>query len=160
IRNGSSGVTVGGTTAAERNVISGNAGNGIFLFDGANNNTIQGNYLGTNVAGTAAVGNGSGIGMGGIFSTRALNNTTRGSTAAAGNVISGNTSYGINLDAATTVDNVIQNNIIGKTADGSADLLNGNNALEITNGATLKGTGAVRGNVLNEGAISPGLSPG
>ncbi len=46
--------TVGGTTAAARNVIAGGAFNGVMLTDtGTQDNKVQGNYLGMNAAGTA-----------------------------------------------------------------------------------------------------------
>ena len=49
--------TVGGTTAAARNIISGN-GRGIWLLgSGASGNLIQGNFIGTDVTGTSALGN-------------------------------------------------------------------------------------------------------
>ena len=47
---------VGGTAAGDRNIISGNAGDGIFI-TGGNNNQIAGNYIGTDVTGTAALAN-------------------------------------------------------------------------------------------------------
>ena len=49
---------IGGTSAAARNVISGNT-DGIKI-TGASN-IIQGNFIGTNAAGTAAIGNGFGV---------------------------------------------------------------------------------------------------
>ena len=50
--------TVGGTTAAARNVISGNGDRGIY-FDGtpASGNLIEGNYIGTTADGLHALGN-------------------------------------------------------------------------------------------------------
>ncbi len=76
--------TVGGTTAAARNIISGNAASGIS--GGAPHVLIQGNYIGTAVNGTANVGNGFfGIDL------QASNETTiGGTTAGAGNVIAFN----------------------------------------------------------------------
>ena len=54
------GNTIGGTTAAARNIISGNNGDGV-RFQGldANGNVLQGNYIGTDVTGTADLGNNS-----------------------------------------------------------------------------------------------------
>ena len=54
-----SGSTVGGATAAERNVISGNKGNGIGIYGGGNR--IAGNYVGTDKNGTAPLGNAVGV---------------------------------------------------------------------------------------------------
>ena len=48
---------IGGTTAGDRNVISGNNVDGIYI-DGVSGNLVQGNYVGTNATGTGAVGNG------------------------------------------------------------------------------------------------------
>src|SRR5262249_39318519 len=44
--------------AGERNVISGNGQVGIGVFNGPNGNVIAGNYIGTNITGNAALGNG------------------------------------------------------------------------------------------------------
>ena len=53
---GASGVTIGGPTAVERNLISGNTGDGLWL-DGVDV-TVVGNVVGLNAAGTATLGNG------------------------------------------------------------------------------------------------------
>src|SRR5690606_570905 len=66
VGNGESGIlvntttaqTIGGTSAADRNVISGNAQYGIHVGAGASGIAIQGNYIGTDASGNAAVGNG------------------------------------------------------------------------------------------------------
>ncbi len=50
-----SGNTVGGPTPTDRNLISGNS-QGVSIFD-ANGNTVQGNYIGTDAAGTGTLGN-------------------------------------------------------------------------------------------------------
>ena len=47
---------IGGSTAASRNIISGNQINGIFI-NNSTNNFVQGNYIGTNLAGAAAIPN-------------------------------------------------------------------------------------------------------
>lgn len=53
---------VGGTTAPDRNIISGNSGDGVHITGPASqNNLILGNYIGTNAAGTAAVANNRGV---------------------------------------------------------------------------------------------------
>jgi parallel beta-helix repeat protein len=91
---------VGGTTPAERNVISGNVTGVLIGRDSgaatptADDNVVSGNYVGTNGAGNAAVPNtGAGIRVAG-----ANNRTVIGGTAAgAGNLISGNTAEGVSI---------------------------------------------------------------
>ncbi len=54
--DGASRTTVGGTTSAARNVLSGNAGAGVWVGGtGASNNLIEGNFLGTNAAGNSTL---------------------------------------------------------------------------------------------------------
>ena len=56
VRIVSSGNVIGGTTAEARNIISGNDF-GVFIEGAATGNLIQGNYIGTDVTGTADLGN-------------------------------------------------------------------------------------------------------
>lgn len=131
------GTTIGGTTAAARNVISGNADHGIDLqgdaFNGfgASGTLVQGNYVGTNAAGTAAVRNeGEGIAF-----HSAPNNTIGGTAPGAGNLIAGNGDDGIALisDAPSgtfgpkqvSSGNIIQGNLIGTDVTGLAAMPNG-----------------------------------
>jgi parallel beta-helix repeat protein len=81
-----------------------------------NNNVVQGNFIGTNSAGTAAVGNsGSGITVFGGEGTR-----IGGATSGAGNVISGNGADGIVLFGSTVGSHsTVQGNKIGTKPDGS-----------------------------------------
>jgi CSLREA domain-containing protein len=84
-------------------------------------NTIVGNYLGTNVAGTAVDGN-----VEGIFINDGANNIIGGTTAADANIISGNSQESIEVKGAGITGNVIQGNYIGTNSSG-ADL--GNNGI-------------------------------
>ena len=88
--------TVGGTiAAAARNVISGNDIDGVQIANaGSSNNLIQGNFIGTDVSGTADLGNGR---VGVLISAEATNNTVGGTSDAARNVISGNEDIGIQI---------------------------------------------------------------
>ena len=54
--NSGSGIVIGGSTAAQRNVLSGNGGAGVWVNGGTV--TIQGNYAGTDATGLAGRGNG------------------------------------------------------------------------------------------------------
>src|SRR5262245_60620200 len=121
-------ITIGGTSAADRNVISGNTGNGIDVISAGT--TIQANFIGTNVSGTAAVPNtGNGI------KVDNTNNCTIGGTAAgAGNVISGNAGNGIDISGAGATGNTVQGNFIGTDINGSAKVPN-SIGISIGNGA-------------------------
>ena len=107
---------IGGTTAALRNIISGNLGNGVFLETSATNNLVQGNYIGTDKNGTVALPNGNGVEL------RGSNNTIGGSTVAARNIISGNIGNGIYIPFGD--NNKIQGNYIGVDVTGNNALGN------------------------------------
>jgi hypothetical protein len=125
--NGQSGLNItgdnhliGGTDPDGRNIISGNTQNGILLFTGANSNTITGNYIGTNPGGTAAVGTQPmGIRATGTVDGLAIG----GNVAAARNVISGNSGWGISVESAT-LNVTVYGNYIGTNAAGTAAIAN------------------------------------
>ncbi|HEV7894110.1 MAG TPA: choice-of-anchor Q domain-containing protein [Pyrinomonadaceae bacterium] len=122
----SSNNTVGGTTPAARNVISGNASPGIHIFGNTStNNVVQGNYIGTNAAGTAAVGNNA---YGVRTSFGATANTIGGNVATMPNVISGNVVHGLSIE---TPGNLVRGNLIGTDASGSGALGNGGAGVSI-----------------------------
>src|SRR5439155_18717520 len=82
---------IGGAVAGAGNVISGNRDDGVDFIGGANN-TVSGNRIGTNAAGTAALGNGAqGVALG----FGATGNTVGGAIVAARNLISGNRQAGV-----------------------------------------------------------------
>src|SRR5215217_2548530 len=84
--------TVGGATAGERNVISGNDGEGVVIYGtGATGNKVTGNYIGTDKTGTRALGNADQ----GVFIGFAPNNTVGGTSAGERNVISANGDSGV-----------------------------------------------------------------
>jgi len=118
--------TIGGTTAAARNIVSGNTVLGIDILNaGATNNVVQGNYVGTDVTGSAALGNGNGASGDGIdvgqIGTGPSNVTIGGTTPGAGNVISANSFQGILLFNDLNGVNV-QGNLIGTDATGHVSL--------------------------------------
>jgi titin len=123
--------TIGGSTPADRNVISRN-GFAIVLSSQLPN-TIQGNYIGTNGAGTAALGNvGNGVNLGSVGVPGGGGATIGGVTATpgqgAGNVIAGNGSHGIQAQTnggTTSIGAVtIEGNILGLDANGNDPLPN------------------------------------
>jgi hypothetical protein len=140
IQNGSSGVaiyqapsnTIGGTTSGARNVISGNQTDGIVINgSGAKNNTILGNYIGTNAAGTAKLGNGNyGVEI------SQPNNTVGGSASGSRNVISGNKYSGVVLWLSSGGSCSVKGNYIGTDYTGMVDLGNSWRGIDISNGSS------------------------
>ena len=127
-----SGNTIGGTTPGAGNLISGNLNDGVDLGAGATNTLVQGNRIGTNAAGTAAIPNGfQGVFIGG----GASNNTIGGVTAAARNILSGNTSSGLVISGTGTTANTVIGNFIGTNAAGTAAVANLINGLAFVAGA-------------------------
>src|SRR5262249_55041359 len=57
IQSGTSNTTIGGLVPQARNVISGNSSDGIDILSGTTGTLVQGNFIGTNASGTAALGN-------------------------------------------------------------------------------------------------------
>ena len=126
LSNGTSGIlindsptnTIGGTTPGAGNLISGNSDQGVMFFAaGATNNIVQGNFIGTNAAGMAALGNGD---MGVLLVGGTLN-IVGGTTVAARNVIAGNLGWGVTVGGA---DHLVQGNYIGVGVDGTTALGN------------------------------------
>ncbi len=114
-----SGNVIGGTNAGAGNVISGNLGNGI-LMRGSQvvNNTVQGNFIGTDATGTNALAN---TVAGVTIDTGSSSNLIGGTVAGARNVISGNIlnyDYGVLITDPGTSGNVVEGNYIGLGSDG------------------------------------------
>src|SRR5205807_5276732 len=134
--------TIGGTSAAARNIISGNE-SGIETNTFSTGITIQGNYIGTDITGNAALPNTS---RGMFVSTN--NTTIVGTAAGAGNVISGNGGDAIQI-ANSSTGNLIQGNYIGIGADGVSALANRLFGVSIFTGSsnnTIGGAAAAAGN--------------
>jgi hypothetical protein len=124
---------IGGLAPVARNLISGNGMDGVWIQDaGTMNNTIVGNYIGTNISGTSAVPNSYGVGIG----YGATYNTIGGLAPEACNLISGNANAGIWIQNAGTMDNIVLGNIIGTTISGDASLGNERSGVFIGWGAT------------------------
>ena len=138
---GSSGSTIRGL------VIDRFAGSAIRIL-GSSNNIVAGNFLGTNAAGTAGLGNQVGV----FINSSSTNNTIGGTTATDRNLISGNTVDGVQILGAGTQGNVVEGNYIGLDVTGTVDLGNTNQGVAIFGGAsnnTIGGTAAGAGNVIS-----------
>lgn len=131
--NGDAGVSIdstgdtliGGTTAADRNLISGNEGyGGISSYADTGTVTISGNCIGTDATGDTAIPNNHhGINL----YQNTANVVIGGNSTQERNIISGNDESGISLDESTIGD--ILGNYIGVDVDGVADLGNGTDGI-------------------------------
>jgi len=145
IRLLSSNNTIGGTTAAARNIISANDTAGVLVQNGSNN-VIQGNYIGTDLTGTVDLGNT----YEGVWTYTADQNTVGGTADGARNVISGNNTRGVFIQGGSS--NVVQGNYIGTDVNGTADLGNSFNGVCITDSGhnnTVGGTTAAARNIIS-----------
>src|SRR5271157_3506666 len=104
---GATGNTIGGTTAAALNLISGN--NWGVRLDGpsATANLVEGNLIGTDITGKAPLGNEM---NGVIVSNNASANTIGGTMSGAGNTIAFNVLAGVSV-ASGTGDSILTNSI-------------------------------------------------
>jgi hypothetical protein len=157
--NGSDGVeifgganqnNVGGEIANESNLISGNGVNGVFITgSGTDQNRVQGNLIGANIARSASIPNG----VDGVrISNVAQQNTVKG------NRIEGNSQHGVSIigvpTGPTTAYNEALTNFIG-----SSTLPNGVDGINLSAGArfSLLSSNNV-GNNLNNGITITGPS--
>ncbi|MDP9099993.1 MAG: hypothetical protein M3N48_13540, partial [Verrucomicrobiota bacterium] len=164
--NSSKSNTIGGTTPAARNVISGNGRLGILITDpGVNNNVVQGNFIGTDKTGTKIMRN---TFVGVLIQAGAQGNLIGGPTPSARNVISGNGNGGIAINNAGTTGNTVQGNFIGTDVSGAASLSNINEGISIdqasnnTIGLNADGTGLRNIIAYNDGSgvlVSDGTNP-
>ncbi|HTS16672.1 MAG TPA: M12 family metallopeptidase [Verrucomicrobiae bacterium] len=153
--------TVGGTSSAARNVISGNEAQGVFI-SGNNTafNAVEGNYLGLDATGSAAISNF----FAGVEIKSAQSNLVGGLTTGAGNVLSGNRSQGVAIDGPGAVDNTVEGNLIGTDPFGITPIGNNLAGVEIFGGAAsnvIGGTSAAARNIISgnarQGLVIDGL---
>lgn len=126
----------GSSPATNRNIISGNQGNGIEISAGGNS-IIVNNYIGTNTAGTADLGNL----QHGILIANSSNNSIGGATSSR-NVISGNNANGIAIltdFGFTASNNFVTGNYIGVDAGGNTALRNNGSGVLIQAGSNFVG---------------------
>jgi parallel beta-helix repeat protein len=140
--------TIGGATAATRNVISGNSGRGVHIdSSGAMGNAVTGNYIGTDLTGILDVGNT----FSGVYISDADSNTIGGTTAGLRNVIASNGAYGVYISGVTSEGNVVAGNYIGADVTGAVDLGNSSRGVYILNapGNIIGGSTAAARNIIS-----------
>ena len=157
--------TIGGAIAGYSNVISGNLNDGILLYASAN--VVQGNFIGTDAAGTTTVDSyGKPLGNGVGVEIDASSNTIGGTTSNSRNVISGN-GTGVEIYGPGTSGNVVEGDYIGTDDTGTTTTdANGNSlgnsmyGVWIDNGPsdnTVGGTIAGSGDVISGNGIGVAL---
>ena len=162
----STGNTIGGTNAAQRNLISGNGeppyaynADGVTI-SGASSNSVFGNFVGVDATGTTAIPNG----RHGINILYGGANLIGGAAPGQGNLSSGNLVNGVNLGAfgesaapyAGTPPplpdgNIIQGNLLGTDVSGQLALPNQNDGVYVVNmqGNLIGGSLPSEGNVIS-----------
>jgi hypothetical protein len=150
LRNGTAGVRVtdsldnliGGTEAAARNIISGNGADGVVVdaFSGSLNNLILGNYLGTDISGSAALPNARGLSINALCNNNLVQS----------NLVSGNSSHGLFIGGQS---NVIVGNLVGTDVTARKIVANGGNGIEVgLIGNTIGGVDPEERNVISGNA--------
>jgi hypothetical protein len=147
ISSGAANNTIGGSTAAARNIVSGNNVFGIWITNvGTNNNVIEGDYVGTDVTGEAAVPNNEHGGIqidagaqGNLIGTDG--NGSPEQIQAERNLISGNNAAGLSIGAGCS-NNVVAGNFIGTDATGTQQLPNSGGGIFTNGDYTFIGTTA------------------
>ncbi len=164
--NGASNNLIGGSQPSARNLIAGNGTAGVLIFSTvvgvtASANIVEGNYIGTDATGTAALGNAE---DGVRISIKASDNFVGGAAAGAGNLISGNVRNGVYITdlggGSSGGSNRVQGNLIGTDAAGAAALGNVENGIFIENRLdnTIGGTVAGAGNVISANGLENSLT--
>ncbi|HEX4439714.1 MAG TPA: S-layer homology domain-containing protein [Thermoanaerobaculia bacterium] len=115
ITGGTSGNVIGGSSAGTRNLISGNA-TGV-QSTGGGANTVQGNFIGTDITGNSIIPNGTGISL-----TATTGFLIGGSNPGEGNVVSGSSEIGIHISIGGGC--TIKGNKIGTNSAGTSALAN------------------------------------
>ncbi len=157
IQNGAADNTIGGTTAGDGDVISGNNWEGVHLSgSGTAGNVVAGDYIGLNAGGTTALPNSeSGVGIYGGASDNTIGGTSSvssGTNLGAADAISGNGSNGVYITDPGTNGNVVAGDYIGTNASGSAAVPNYGSGVVILNGAAdnvIGGTSTALGDIIS-----------
>ena len=155
---GSTDNTIGGTSAGDRNIISGNTAYGVQIIDsGTTGNVLKNNFIGVDITGETAFPNArDGVRVTGGATGNFIGDVT-GSTF---NVISGNGNFACRDHRHGHFNNRVISNIIGLDANGNTALGNAGYGVAVENGATnntIGGTTAANRNIIS-GNITYGVN--
>jgi titin len=163
------GTIIGGTTQSARNIVSGNDGSAISI---GGYSTAQGNYVGLNAAGSAAIPSATASATTPMINLNGTANIFGGTTVSARNYVAGGASFGIMIAGGTpfggssAIDNVVQGNCVGTNANCQRESGFGNAGIGIVAAmdafnTLIGGTGTGEGNVVTgngSGAAALGFS--
>ncbi len=150
------GDVIGGPLAGQPNVISGNGVPsaaypmpGVAL--GGTGDVLEGNAIGTDAGGAAAIPNaGPGVADGGT------DDQIGGATPGDGNLISGNDGFGVDVFAGAGA--TLEGNLIGTDGTGAAAVANLGGGVDVgASGATVGGSATFEGNLISGNAAGPGV---
>jgi len=130
-----SGATISGNAQGSQ-VISGNLVGVMINGSSSIGNLVQGNFIGTDKAGTADRGNSNE----GVLIEGGAGNTVGGTTAAARNVISAN-QWGVRIDGSSAMGNLVEGNNIGTDVSGTLPLGNEIYGVTLSSGASNNSVG-------------------
>lgn len=151
--NAGDGLTIRAANSTVKGLVINRFSNRTVWIDGSGStgNKVEGNFIGTDAAGTADLGNLYGV----YIENQASSNTVGGTQNGARNIISGNV-IGVSIFLAGATGNQVMGNYIGTDAAGTQPL--GNNLGVLINGAssnTVGGTEAGARNIISSNTPSP-----
>lgn len=142
---------IGGTDPSFGNLISANAGNGVWVGNGAKDNFLAANFIGTDVTGVVDLGNaGDGIAVVQAYRTVVAGTFVNLPPFVFKNVISGNEGNGIRVTDAN--DTVIHANFLGLGADNATPVGNTLSGLLVEG----KSQGTIFGGIIPLGNVAAG----
>ena len=144
---GGSSTTIGGTTTLARNVVSGNAADGIDVSGGPTGTLLVGDYVGMDQTGTKGLGNAAN----GISVSATAGVTIGGTAQGAAMIISGNAGSGLSITSASGTSVVVLGDFIGTDNSGSTPIGNGLYGILLTGstGVVVGGTAAGDRNIIS-----------
>ena len=122
---------------------------------GATNNTVAGNFVGTNASATFAAASFVDEASGVTLDVGANHNIIGGASLADRNVLSGNARHGVAFYGQASDSNRVVNNIMGLSPSGDGRLANVKHGVDVNGGASqnkIGGTLAGEGNVISGNA--------
>jgi hypothetical protein len=157
--NGSNSNKIGGKTSADRNVISGNVYDGIYIGNVVNgmqqpvtenNNQVLGNYIGVSIVG-GALPNAEGIAIQDVAGGNIIGTSDGGGNVISGNLVSGIFIVGDADPSQQPINTHIAGNKIGVNAGGSARIQNGGSGILVVHAqrTSIGGVPLGSGNVIS-----------